>query len=250
MPWRSTRILMTMRVAIVSDIHGNLTAFEAVLADLRQTSPDLILHGGDLADTGSGPVEIIDTIRSLGWHGVIGNTDQMLATPQIFEEFAKRSPQFELLWTALREMSAAAREALGEERLAWLRTLPLIQTNAPIALVHATPGNPWQAPSRDASDDELESAYKSLSQPIVVYGHIHHPYVRHLARAIVANSGSVGLPYDGDRRASYLLINENGPNIRRVEYDLDREIKSLRSCGLPHADWVIRTLESGAPQMP
>lgn len=62
-----------MRIAIVSDIHGNLTALEAVLADLRQTSPDLILHGGDLADSGSSPVEIVDRIRDLGWQGVVGN---------------------------------------------------------------------------------------------------------------------------------------------------------------------------------
>src|ERR1039458_968265 len=58
-----------MRIAIVSDIHGNRTAFEAVLADLRQTSPDLILHGGDLADSGASPVEIVDHIRDLGWQG-------------------------------------------------------------------------------------------------------------------------------------------------------------------------------------
>ena len=57
-----------MRIAIVSDIHGNQTAFEAVLADLRQTSPDLILHGGDLADGGASPAEIVDRIRDLGWH--------------------------------------------------------------------------------------------------------------------------------------------------------------------------------------
>lgn len=70
-----------MRIAIVSDIHGNRTALEAVLADLRQTSPDLILHGGDLADSGSSPVEIVDRVRDLGWQGVIGNTDEMLFAP-------------------------------------------------------------------------------------------------------------------------------------------------------------------------
>src|SRR6266478_3239047 len=70
-----------MRIAIVSDIHGNRTAFEAVLADLRHTSPDLILHGGDLADGGASPVEIVDQIRELGWQGVVGNTDEMLFRP-------------------------------------------------------------------------------------------------------------------------------------------------------------------------
>ena len=81
-----------MRVAVVSDIHGNLTAFEAVLADIRQCSPDLVLHGGDLADLGSSPLEIIDRIRSLGWQGVMGNTDEMLPMPESLTEFPRNCP--------------------------------------------------------------------------------------------------------------------------------------------------------------
>jgi predicted phosphodiesterase len=71
-----------MRVAIVSDIHGNRTAFEAVLADLEQTSPDVIFHGGDLAHGGSSPAEIVDRVRDLGWPGVLGNTDELLFKPE------------------------------------------------------------------------------------------------------------------------------------------------------------------------
>lgn len=80
-----------MRIAIVSDIHGNRTALEAVLADLRQTAPDLIFHGGDLADGGASPVEVLDQIRDLGWQGVVGNTDEMLFQPESLEEFASQS---------------------------------------------------------------------------------------------------------------------------------------------------------------
>ena len=67
---------------------------------------------------------------------------------------------------------------------------------------------------------------------------------------IAANTGSVSLSYDGDRRAAYLLLDEARPSIRRVEYDVDKEIRTLSDCGLPHADWVAKTLESGRPQMP
>jgi hypothetical protein len=67
---------------------------------------------------------------------------------------------------------------------------------------------------------------------------------------IVANSGSVGLPYDGDQRASYLLIEDGNVEIRRVEYVVEREIKALSICGLPHANWVARILDSGSAQMP
>jgi protein phosphatase len=89
-----------MRIAIVSDIHGNRTAFEAVLADLRQTSPDLILHGGDLADSGANPVEIVDRIRDLGWQGVIGNGEEALSMPATLEDFASQSSAPPLLWAA------------------------------------------------------------------------------------------------------------------------------------------------------
>src|ERR1700730_2341491 len=116
-----------MRIAILSDIHGNRTAFEAVLADLQQTSPDLILHGGDLADAGASPVEIVDRIRDLGWQGIVGNTDEMLFRPESLQELGNQTPQLKPLFDAIEEMAVATREALGEERLAWLGTLPRIR---------------------------------------------------------------------------------------------------------------------------
>ena len=100
-----------MRIAIVSDIHGNRTAFEAVLADLRWTSPDLILHGGDLADGGSRPAEIVDGIRDLGWQGVAGNADEMLWRPEALTEFATQSPGVRPLLNHICETAAATREA-------------------------------------------------------------------------------------------------------------------------------------------
>jgi predicted phosphodiesterase len=239
-----------MRIAIVSDIHGNRTAFEAVLADLRQTSPDLILHGGDLADSGASPVEIVDRIRDLGWQGVVGNTDEMLFMPESLQEFASQSPQLQPLFAVIEEMAAVIREALGEERLTWLRGLPRVQIRGPMALVHASPESPWRAPAPEASDAELESVYRPLGQPIAIYGHIHRSYMRSVAGTAIANAGSVSLSYDGDRRAAYLLLDDCKPAIRRVEYDVDRELKALAGCGLPHAGWVAKILDSGRPQMP
>ena len=239
-----------MRIAIVSDIHGNRTAFEAVLADLRETSPDLILHGGDLADGGASPVEIVDRIRELGWQGVIGNTDEMLAMPETLEEFASQSRRMQPVLGPIREMAAATREALGEERLAWLRGLPRRQIQVPMALVHASPESPWRSPDHTASDAELETVYGPLGQPVAVYGHIHRSYVRRVGGLTVVNSGSVSLSYDGDCRAAYLLLDGSEPAIRRVEYDVDRELQALARCRLPHADWVAKMLASASPQMP
>jgi len=243
-----------MRIAIVSDIHGNRHAFEAILEDLRQTSPDLIFHGGDLAHGGASPAEIVDRVRDLGWPGVLGNTDEMLFDPQSLAEFAKqsvsKSPDLEPMFAAIAEMAAATREALGEERLAFLHGLPRLRAQGPLALVHASPASTWRAPAPEASDADLESVYSPLGRPIAVYAHIHRSYIRGVFGMTVINTGSVSLSYDGDRRAAYLLLDETTPSIRRVEYDVDRELKALASCGLPHADWIARMLESAAPQMP
>ena len=133
-----------MRIAIVSDIHGNRTAFEAVLADLRQTSPDLILHGGDLPHGGASPADIVDQIRDLGWPGVVGNTDELLFAPESLTEFASHLPQLQRLWAVIEEMAVATCEILGEDRIAWLRALPRVQIQPPIALVHASPASLWR----------------------------------------------------------------------------------------------------------
>jgi diadenosine tetraphosphatase ApaH/serine/threonine PP2A family protein phosphatase len=119
-----------------------------------------------------------------------------------------------------------------------------------VALLHASPGSLWRAPDPEVSDVELESLYSPLGQPIVVYGHIHRSYIRNVSRMTVVNTGSVGLSYEGDRRATYLLLDESRPAIRQVEYDVDKELRALGDCGLPRADWVAKVLATGRPQMP
>ena len=241
-----------MRIAVVSDIHGNLTALDAVLADLQQTSPDLVLHGGDLADGGSSPIEVVDRIRDLGWQGVMGNTDEMLVWPNSLEESASQSSAPPALWEVLRQIALATRSTLGDERMTWLRELPRVKTHEAFALVHGTPESCWRAPVTDASDTELEAIYGPLGQPIVAFGHTHRPFIRSIAGhlRLLINTGSIGLSYDGDPRASYLILDWSTPSIRRVEYNVERELKALASCGLPGAEWTAKMLCTSAFQMP
>ena len=234
-----------MRVAIVADIHGNRRAFEAVLADLRVVAPDLIVHGGDLAYGGTHPAEIIDQVRALGWPGVRGNTDEMLWAPESLAEFAAKQPKLGPLLARIQDLIPPTLARIGEERLRWLEKVPEEYSGDGFSVVHASPGDLWRAPMPNASDDELQTTYASLRAPIVVYGHIHRPYVRRVQGMTVANTGSVSQSYDGDRRASYLVIDGESVTIRRVEYDVESEAKELLRSGLPHAEWMAKILLAG-----
>ena len=151
-----------MRVAIVSDIHGNLRAFQAVLADLQQVAPDVVVHGGDLAYGGTHAAEIIDQVRFLGWPGVRGNTDEMLWSPESLATFAATAAKLAPLLAILQDMIPPTLVSIGEERLRWLEGLPFQYSQEGIGLVHASPGDLWRAPMPNASDDELQSTYASL----------------------------------------------------------------------------------------
>ena len=146
-------------------------------------------------------------------------------------------------------MASFERDALGEQRIEWLRGLPKAHTCGAIALVHASPGDPWKCPTSSATNDELESVYKSLGAAITVYAHIHCPYIRNVWGRLIINTGSVSLSYDGDRRASYLLLDGSTPSIRRVEYDVEREIGALATSSIPHAAWIAKTLQTASTHL-
>lgn len=225
-----------MRIAVVSDIHGNLTALEAVIADLERRAPDLVIHGGDLALMGGQPAEVIDRLRGLGWPGVVGNTDELLWQPQERDRQECRAPKLRpLLKLLFEDYAPATQELLGEERLRWLRGLPAEFRQDRLVVLHASPGDLWRAPMPEADDRELVATYGLLQAMQVAYGHIHRPYVRTAGALIVANSGSVGLPWDGDRRAGYLLVENGNPRVIRVDYDVESEAELLRRSGYPDA---------------
>lgn len=221
-----------MKLAIISDVHGNRAALEAVLEDLSAVKPDQVVHGGDLVFNGPHPAECLDLIRERGWLGIVGNTDQALWTlPESLSENTIR---------VFGVIAAATRDMLGAERVAWLKTLPLEwRAGDRVALVHAAPGDTWKVVQPEASDAEMREVYGPLGAWLAVYCHIHRPYVRNLGDFTLANSGSVGMPFDGDRRSSYLLVEDGQPAIRRVAYDVERHIADLERSGYPTSRWLI-----------
>ena len=236
-----------MRFALVSDIHGNLTALEAVIADIERRGVDFVVQGGDLALMGPRPAEVVDRVRELGWPGVVGNTDEALWRPEerdrLLEGAPTLAPLVDLIFGTYVPDSAGR---LGDERIEWMKTLPPEHREGDdFALVHASPGDLWRAPMPDADDEELASTYGPLAAPSAAYGHIHQPYVRVLDNLLVANSGSVGLPFDGDPRAAYLIVDDGKPSIVRVEYDVEQEVKALKEAGHPDAERLAQMRRTG-----
>lgn len=202
-----------MRIAIVSDIHGNLPALEAVVADIRREAPDQIWCGGDIAWGGPWARECIQMVRGGGWTTVRGNTDIWITgDPQTIDDPARRA--------RLQEMADA--HALDQDDVDWLLSLPLGHSGAgSILLVHGTPETPFDAPGPDAPAASFEP-YEGAAA-IVVYGHVHEAFTRRLTGGtIVCNSGSVGMPKDAPT-ASYLLLDQSAADWtlrhRRVAFD-------------------------------
>lgn len=240
-----------MTFAVVSDVHGNLTALDAVIRDCERRGISDIVQGGDLALIGARPVEVVDRVRELGWPGVVGNTDELLWRPDELQRQLRAAPRLRsLLMRLFEEYAPVTRDLLGEERLQWLRRLPTEHRRDGVLVLHAAPGNLWRAPMPEADDGELLETYRPLGARLVVYGHIHRPYVRSLEDMIVANSGSVGLPWDGDPRASYLVAGEDEVEIVRVAYDVEREVNTVLRSGYPDGERIAAMLRRGGFQPP
>lgn len=235
-----------MRLAIVSDIHGNLAALEAVIEDIASRGVDQVVHGGDLALMGPRPAEVIDRICELGWPGVVGNTDELLWRPEQHSRQRDRAPQLQTLLRWLFDAYAPyTLEEIGEERLAWLRNLPTELRIEGVAIVHAVPGDLWRAPMPDASDRDLDATYRPLDTSTVAYGHIHRPFTRAIGDLVVANAGSAGMPWDGDVRASYLLVADGRVDVIRVAYDIDAEAREFESRAHPDSERLVEIRRVG-----
>ena len=229
-----------MRIAVISDVHGNLTALDAVIADLRVTAPDFVVHGGDLC-SGSRSAAVIDRIRELGWPGVFGNTDEALWLPGKADQYLA-NVGLHRMREIVADQIAFELDQLGPDRLAWLRDLPIQWTAYDLAVVHANPGDAWGITPAEASDEDLARTYGPLASRRVVYGHLHRSFVRHLPGFVLGHSGGLSRSDDGDSRAAYAVVDDDGITIRRVAYDIEREAAALVESRFPYARWMAAIL--------
>ena len=228
-----------MRVAVLSDIHGNLVALGAVLADLAaQGGADALAIAGDLCLDGPRPREVLERVRALDCPVVQGNTDRDLAAATLKDEPL-------IAWT---------REQIGTEGIAYLGALPFSHRivapdgRSVLLIVHANPQNQDQHLPPLAPEQQIAPLLADLPPEVttIVFGHLHLPYVRDVGRLRLIDIASVGLPKDGDRRAGYGLLTWTGAGWlceqRRVEYPVEETIDQIRAAAPPDADDLIRAL--------
>jgi len=209
-PWRIA-INRTMAVtALLYDIHGNLSALGAVLADARGAGADRFVLGGDYALFGPQPVETVAALRELpGATWIRGNGERWTADPS-------GAPDNEVVQGAI----AACREALGEQLVGELAALDERAVLDGVRYCHGSPVSDVRSFMPDPSDED-EELIGGVAERRLVFGHTHLPFRRTGPGGVeLVNPGSVGMPFDGDPRASYALLSDSGEvEHRRVGYD-------------------------------
>ena len=234
-----------MRIAVLSDIHANLHALEAVWADLERQRPEAVYCLGDLVGYGAFPNEVVAFLRERGVPTVMGNYDQGVGFDMDDCGCIYRDPEedrfgkLSLLWT---------RAHTTPENKAYLQKLQIqirLEDQRPhLLMVHGSPRkiNEYVFEDRPASSSERIARLANCD--ILLIGHTHLPYQKRVARTLFVSTGSVGKPKDGDARACYVLL-EHGwrtsIQFRRVEYDVEAAARAIRQSDLPpiYADLLL-----------
>jgi predicted phosphodiesterase len=241
------------RLALFGDIHGNALALAAVRKAVKASKPDAVLIAGDLVLNGPEPAEVVDAVRELEADGALviqGNTDVAVAD---FDYSAAFPWLTEGVPESIRSAAAWAHEALGPERLDWLRRLPyerrLLQADMLALVCHGSPG------SQTAGFDQMLDPNITLERishtdaRVIGCGHTHLPEVRDLGWKMIVNSGSAGYVFDGDPTASWALIELSGDEvraeIRRAEFDTMAVSNAISARGLPGDVYRAATVRTG-----
>ncbi|HEV3145623.1 MAG TPA: metallophosphoesterase family protein [Gemmataceae bacterium] len=213
-----------MRTLLISDIHANWPALEAI-----QEPFDLCLCMGDLVDYGCEPGPVIDWVQKNVEHCIRGNHDHMVAQNVV----TNGSSGFRYLSGVSRPIS---RERTTPEQRRYLASLPITNyltlDGMKILLVHATPRDPLD----EFAPPDVEfwkRRIDGLNVDLVCVGHTHYPYLLEVGRARILNPGSVGLQRDGDPRASYAILDFGHISLHRVEYPVERTLAALESSPMP-----------------
>ena len=210
------------RIAVMADIHGNLPALQAVVEDVRQVAPDQVIVAGDVVNRGPQSKECLDLVRAMGWPVVFGNHEEYVLK---FEGDSTPEEWRGDWWLPTRSV---AQDELTAEDLAYLKALPLhYVVDAPglpgIRIVHGSLRAINDGLGFWMSDEELIAAVGDSPEPVVIGAHTHRPFNRRVGRWWVLNTGAVGVPFNGNPAAQYLVLTADGgdsrADFRAVPYD-------------------------------
>jgi len=242
-----------MRVALLSDLHGNSIALDAVLRDAAdQGGADEFCVLGDLVAHGPDPVGVLERIVELpGVRFVRGNTDRYVVTgdrPPPSVEDAKHDPKLVDVIVQIANGFSWTRGVVAQAGwFEWLVELPFEQRLAlpdgtRILGVHASPVGDDRGLNAHATDEELAERLQGCSADVVFAGHTHTPFDRVVGDIRVVNLGSVSMPKGEDRRATYTILEARSDGYelhhRRVEYDLGAVVKAMEASTYPMPEWV------------
>ncbi len=242
------------RIALLSDVHGNLPALEAVLAEIRRDKPDAVLVAGDLVMNGPNPNGTIDALRVLESEGgliVSGNTD--IAVGDF--DFGAAFPQYQDgVPDPVRLAAEWAHDELGDEQLAWLRRLPAerrirASDGTLVLVVHASPGSQTQGFDQALDANIILERAAATDARVICVGHTHIPEIRDLGWKLVVNAGSAGYVFDGDPTASWAVLTiedgEVSAEIRRTAFDNLAVANAISERGLPGDVYRAATVRTG-----
>src|SRR5690625_4009567 len=188
-----------MKIAFIADIHGNATALEAVLTDLREKEVDEVFVLGDICFRGPEPKRSLDIIQALNTDVIRGNADEWIVRGIRDGEVPKEA------LSMMNKERDWATSKLDKDQLDYLKNLPtelnLAFGDIKIHAFHATPNSLFNIVQPSASDETLEEKLFGKKVDMYIYAHIHKPYIRFLNGKCVVNTGSVGLPFDGITRS-------------------------------------------------
>ena len=203
--------------ALLYDIHGNLPALEAVLADAQAAGANSFVLGGDYAFAGAWPNETVALLRELDALWIRGNGERWTLDPAA-------APDQPFVQRAL----AYAAEQLGDDDVDELAGLPERAEVGGVLICHGSPRSDVETfgPEPAQADAEL---LEDVAQNVVVFGHSHIQFSRRGEERLLVNPGSVGMPFDGDPRAAYALFTGDGElELRRVDYDHHASAAAIR----------------------